>query len=601
MKAIDGEIRFTSRSGPPSASRFNEVYDPNGVLISRHVSEFEAVEAATRYATRNEIEGDYEIRTPNKTVSIRLLNPAVGGQAGEAPVDVTPPLAPVGGALSNFTATSVRLNWNANGEPDVAEYRIYKSTTSATTGFALLPTAVTAPFTNFTDNAYNPLIRQWYRLTAVDNVGNESEFSATFTDITPPAAPAAPTTSAQTSTTITITFPTAVALDHASWRVLVGGNLVASGITTATYQIGSLSPETSYSITLQSVDVSGNISAAGSALSASTTAAPVVGDNASRINTLLAGRSPHFSYNTPADPVTTREVTVTSAAQFNAESSTGNVVIRINSSFSGDIVLRSNTDVIMSNSATITGNLTLGSFSFRCSGARWTGGNINGRLLGNNFQDVLFDDFSLNSGNNFNDLTSAARRFERIAFINSTLQNSGYNQNGDGWVLFMLQRGQDPHQDFIFGNSKIIGDARHVFRVQSVDRIVFFDSVFNPTGTGQSGMRLHDNTVNVWIRDSWVRGNFHINGGFADDGFAEVVNGRFDNLDRYENETGLYAFTGPNPTPNSGIILNSRLHTTFGAGDGTFDTGSMTYGSGNDRVAWDGSTVPDYSNVGAIR
>lgn len=424
-------------------------------------------------------------------------------------------------------------------------------------------------------------------------------------DVTPPDAPAAPTVSASTATSITLALPVSAANDHASYTVQratdgLSFSNVATGVTASNWQDSGLTASTTYYYRLLDVDNTSNISAAGSVLEATTEAAPVVGDNATRINTLLAGRSPHFAYSTPADPVTTRDVTVTSAAQFNAEASTGGAIIRINTSFSGDIVLRSNCDVIMNNSATITGNLTLGSFSFRCSGARWTGGNINGRLLGNNFQDVLFDDFYLNSGSAFNDLTAAANRFDRLAFINTTIQNEG-TPGGSSWAIFTLQRPTDQHQGIIFGNFKVISDALHAFRLQSVNDIVVFDSVFNPTGAASSGMRIHLNSTDAWVKDSWIRGNLHLNEVSGSDGYPQVLNAVFDNTDRYE-ALGVYAFLAPVSPSNSGSIINSRLHTTAGAGDGTVSGGGgITAGSGNDRVAWDGVTVPDYSAVGAIR
>lgn len=325
------------------------------------------------------------------------------------------------------------------------------------------------------------------------------------------------------------------------------------------------------------------------------------GDNESRILAILNGREPHFGYSTPADPVTTRDVTVTSASQFNSEASTGAAIIRINSSFTGNITLRSDCDVIMSNSATITGNLTLGSSGNRCSRARWTGGNISGRLVGDNFQDVLFDDFYLNSGANFSDLTAAAQRFDRVAFLNTTIENNWPDQHhSGGWALFILQRPEDPHQGLIFGNFKVISNGLHAFRVQSTDDLMIVDSALNPTYGSQSGFRIHLNSRDVWVKDTWVAGRVHLNEVSANDGYPQVVNGRFDNMDVYD-----LGNLGPNyvlwESLSSGVILNGQLHVATGAGDGTFSYGPYTNGGGNSRVAWDGVTLPDHSGIGAIR
>ena len=329
---------------------------------------------------------------------------------------------------------------------------------------------------------------------------------------------------------------------------------------------------------------------------------PAEGDNAARIEAILNGREPHFAYSTPADPVTTRQVTVTSASQFNSEAATNGTEITINSSFSGNVTITGNDiDVIMSNGATITGNLQLGSFSFRSTRVRWTGGNISGRLLGNNFQDYLFDDFYLDSGSGFNDLTAANQRFDRLAFINTTIRNTP-SGGGNDWALFVLQRPTDQHRGIIFANFKIMSNGGlHAWRLQSVNDIMIVDSVGNPDGLATSGLRIHLNSTDVWIKDSWVRGNFHINEVSGSDGYPQVVNALFDNLDRYEG-IGTYAFFAPVTVNNSGEIRNSRHSSTAGAGSGTISAGGgITVGSGNDRVAWNGSTVPDYSNVGAIR
>lgn len=325
------------------------------------------------------------------------------------------------------------------------------------------------------------------------------------------------------------------------------------------------------------------------------------GTNAQRIAALLNGRAPHFTYSTPADPVTTREVTVSSAAQFNSEAQVNGTLIRINSSFGGNVLIRGNDiDVIMNNGATISGNLELGTGSYRTSRVRWTGGNISGRLMGYNFQDVLFDDIYVNSGSNFNDLTAANTRFDRLAFINTTIQNSG-DPSGNGWAIFVLQRPSDPHRGAIFGNFKVVSTGLHAFRLQSIDDILIFDSAFNPSGTATSALRIHYNSRDVWIKDSWARGNVHLNEVSGSDGVPQVANALLDSFDRYEG-LGQYAFLSPLSVSNSGTIINSRHHSSAGAGGGAISAGGgISVGAGNTRVAWDGTSVPDYSRIGAIR
>ena len=166
------------------------------------------------------------------------------------------------------------------------------------------------------DGAYN------FTLGASDGIAATQTVALTFTvetpDTTAPDAPSAPTVQSFGSSTITLSLPTSAASDHASYTVQRStdgtnyGNR-ATGITASTWQDTGLSASTLYYYRLLDVDDSGNISDPGAAVS-QTTAAASAGTNAARIDAILNGRSPHFSYSTPADPVTTREVTVTSAS-----------------------------------------------------------------------------------------------------------------------------------------------------------------------------------------------------------------------------------------------------------------------------------------------
>lgn len=68
--------------------------------------------------------------------------------------------------------TSLRLDWNANTETDLAGYRIYRSTTSGIYG----PHVATAPknATSFVASGLTPGVTYFFTITAVDTAGNES-------------------------------------------------------------------------------------------------------------------------------------------------------------------------------------------------------------------------------------------------------------------------------------------------------------------------------------------------------------------------------------------------------------------------------------------
>jgi len=68
--------------------------------------------------------------------------------------------------------TSLRLDWNANTETDLAGYRIYRSTTSGVYGAPVATAPANA--TSFVAAGLKPGVTYFFTITAVDNAGNES-------------------------------------------------------------------------------------------------------------------------------------------------------------------------------------------------------------------------------------------------------------------------------------------------------------------------------------------------------------------------------------------------------------------------------------------
>ena len=94
-------------------------------------------------------------------------------RTGGAPFDSTPPAAPIGlGATAGNG--SVSLAWTANGEPDLAGYNVYRSTTpsvplvSPLNGATLVATAAYLDGTAANGTTY------YYVVTAVDTGSNQS-------------------------------------------------------------------------------------------------------------------------------------------------------------------------------------------------------------------------------------------------------------------------------------------------------------------------------------------------------------------------------------------------------------------------------------------
>lgn len=121
--------------------------------------------------------------------------------AGGDTQDTDPPAAPTGLTVTDpGTGNTLNLSWNPNSEPDLLGYRIYRAVSAGVyappddayqrLGSAMVDT--TQP--SFTDTSVSRDVYYFYRITAVDQSGNESlpsNPSSTFaTDITPPAKPA---------------------------------------------------------------------------------------------------------------------------------------------------------------------------------------------------------------------------------------------------------------------------------------------------------------------------------------------------------------------------------------------------------------------------
>ncbi|MBS4029356.1 MAG: VCBS repeat-containing protein, partial [Ignavibacteriales bacterium] len=74
----------------------------------------------------------------------------------------------------NSQANQIYLHWYANTEGDIQSYKIYKGTQSPADSLAF---TVSSAAEDFYDTDVPSLMPYYYRITAVDNVGNESDFS----------------------------------------------------------------------------------------------------------------------------------------------------------------------------------------------------------------------------------------------------------------------------------------------------------------------------------------------------------------------------------------------------------------------------------------
>jgi hypothetical protein len=110
---------------------------------------------------------DHEGRTVTRTIELR------------------PPTPPT---INSFDASlgldKLRLTWSASASPDVAGYRVYRS--SSELGPFTLASPDIVHHTVFTDGGLTPSTRYFYKTTTIDNAGNESSYSAVASASTNP-------------------------------------------------------------------------------------------------------------------------------------------------------------------------------------------------------------------------------------------------------------------------------------------------------------------------------------------------------------------------------------------------------------------------------
>ena len=94
------------------------------------------------------------------------------------PPDTDPPAAPTG-LTANGGMLTVALDWNDNGEADLAEYHIFRSTSSPVCpgGVCPAPLAQIGTTSSYNDNSVTADVTYYYVVTALDGSGNESSIS----------------------------------------------------------------------------------------------------------------------------------------------------------------------------------------------------------------------------------------------------------------------------------------------------------------------------------------------------------------------------------------------------------------------------------------
>ena len=99
--------------------------------------------------------------------------------------DNDPPTTPTGLTATVISSTQINIDWNNNPESDLANYRVYRST--STTGTYTLISQPTS--SSYSDTGLNPGTTYYYRLSAVDTSGNQSPQTSYVSATTPAPSP----------------------------------------------------------------------------------------------------------------------------------------------------------------------------------------------------------------------------------------------------------------------------------------------------------------------------------------------------------------------------------------------------------------------------
>jgi len=184
--------------------------------------------------------------------------------------DTTAPTAPTALVSSGVAATSFTLGWTSSTDNvGVTGYIIYKGGTQVGTSTT----------TSYVVTGLAPCTAYSMTVKAKDAAGNLSAASSTASvttagDTTAPSVPSALASSAVTATSFSLSW--AASSDNVAvtgYIVYKGGVQIGTPTTTA-FAVTGLTGSTAYSMTVKAKDAAGNLSAASSPLSVTTSAAP---------------------------------------------------------------------------------------------------------------------------------------------------------------------------------------------------------------------------------------------------------------------------------------------------------------------------------------
>jgi len=189
--------------------------------------------------------------------------------------DTTPPSTPSSVTASSVTTSSMTIRWTASTDNSgtVVMYQVFTNGTAATNTFG----TTSANLTGLTANTSYTIT-----VTALDAANNVSSPSTAITawtliggttDTTPPSTPTGLMSLSVTDTTAVLTWNASTDGNGVAGYDVYNGTALAGSATIPSISVTGLSASTTYSFTVKARDTSGNVSAASTAYSVSTTSA----------------------------------------------------------------------------------------------------------------------------------------------------------------------------------------------------------------------------------------------------------------------------------------------------------------------------------------
>ena len=234
--------------------------------------------------------GDIVIAFTNGTIDQPMIN---GVEVlGSSTSCSTVPSAPTGLTATASSSSAISLSWTAVTPPancSISSYNVYRSTTSGFTASSsnLIASGVTG--TTYSNTGLAASTTYYYLVEAVDADGTSTSSSQASAETSPascttvPSAPTGLTATASSSSVISlgwtaVTPPANCTISSYSvYRSTTSGftpgasNLIASGVTTASYSNTGLAASTTYYYVVEALDADGT--SAASAQAAATTQA----------------------------------------------------------------------------------------------------------------------------------------------------------------------------------------------------------------------------------------------------------------------------------------------------------------------------------------